>query len=639
MALEKGERLGGMLVVAGARVHPLEPMSPTSLRCAVRLDHPTSRTWTEIFPTPGGRAPARFAFGDVHHPDGRRGRVAPSALRAAYEAAYRDLRARLARTSGDALLARCEALDPRRPPAWLFWLPGGLALALFALAMLLLASRPRLALVAALLGAGSLLVAALPVLGGASFGTQELQRLLTALKPLRVLLSGEHGDDRHTAGLFVLYAPVARAAGTVEALRIQGFVVLGGALLLWVALRFRAAPGECLVGLALGVHPVLLKNCLEVGPYAFFTAFALLLHLAVGTTAEVSRRRFALGVVLQVSLSAVNQVGAVLAPCLLWLSVRRSRPALPVREALVRAGVVLAVALPFWLLAAGALGAEPSLRAAADRTPELAWGNRALWDLGRGLFRSALHGQTLVVVAAVVLLVGALTWRTRWDGLVLVGLALGILAALFSLAGTLRVQPYYGLYAVPPLFFGLSRLVGGLVAPVSRPLLGLVVLAALLMDLVSAGPALARQEASPPPAERVARVARSAAGRCPVLASATNDLVLPLVPHLADLRSLPSKTSQTGPGGPAGRREPAGVLWRVAGLSLTTFWSRHQLPHRFADRYLAKLVALSRLGCVQVLYDRDFPLPRIFGLLEARCTRAADHGALVLYRCGVPLDG
>jgi hypothetical protein len=515
-----------------------------------------------------------------------------------------------------------------------------LSLTLFALALLLIGARPRLGLAAALLGTGALLATALPVLGGESFGTQELQRLLTSLKPLGTILAGEHGDPRHTAGLFLLYAPIAHAAGTVEALRIQGFLFLAASFTVWVALRFRAAPGECLAVLGLLAHPVLLKNSLEVGPYAFFTAFALMLHLAVGVGDEFGRRRFGLGLFFGALLSATNQVGALLGPCLLWLSVLRQRRALGRREALLRSAAVLVVALPFWIMAVGSLLAEPPLRAAASQAPDLAWGQRALWDLARGLYLAVAHGKLGVILPATGLLAGLLVWRRRWDGLVLIGLGLGILGALVGFSGAFRVQPYYGLYAAIPLLLGLGRLVGGLGAPASRALLGLLVLGAIATDLASAGPAMARSSGRPLPAARIAEAARQSAAACPVLASATNDLLLPLLPHLEDPRRLgaPKGLTELEREGQVLAMEASGHRLPRAGLTLASFFSRHSLPPGHVDLYVKRLSELGRRGCVQVLYDRDFPVPRVHDLLERRCSRIADHGTLVLYRCAGAID-
>ncbi len=629
--LRPGDSLGHDVYLAGARTYPVEPMSPTSGRCALRLEHRSSATWTEVFPIAGWRRPARFDNGDIHFADGRRRMKPPAALAPAYDVARATLRRRLTGLTGNQLSTLCTARDKQLPSPHRFWLPGGLALVLLLVALGIRGRSMRGSLAVALAALGALLYTAWPVLQGESFGSQELQRVFSSLQPWAELLRGNDGDARHPAGLYVAYGPAARLTGTVHGLRLFGFALLALVFATWLVARWERCPGEALVGLALLVHPILLKNSLEVGPYAFYVAGLLGLWLVVGGRPQVSRLRFVVGLALVAALCAVNHVATVVAPAVLLTAVIRSRGGVSRAELVVRLAAVVLVVLPFGVALASALGGEPALRQAASRTPELAWGSRSFWMLAEGLFKSVFVGPLVVVI---VVLGGWLGWtsrRTHWDGLALMVLAGLTLLALAGLSPWLRVQPYYALYGLVPLLLGLGRLVASVRLQGVRVALGLLCFGVVLLSLVRLGPALARRQAAPRPAAAVARAAAKVARACPTLLSATNDLTLPLMPHLTDLRRAGRSRSTPKLGG-----TPDSRSWRVSttGLTLLSLYGRHQLPPAHLDHLVKRLTELSRAACVQVLYDRRFPLPRLYGLLLLRCCTTVDRGVYRLFACG-----
>jgi len=630
-ALSPGATLGRGVILAGAHTYAVEPMSPTSGRCALRLEHRASSTWTEVFPVPGWERPARFDSGDLHYADGRQRMKPPGSLATVYDAAKVDLRRRLRGLTGNQLAVLCTARDRQLPSSGRFWLPGALALLLLMAAALAHGRSAAGSLALALGGLCCLLATASPVLYGESFGSQELQRLMTSLQPWGALLRGDHGDARHPAGLFLAYAPAARLGGTILGLRIFGFALLAVTLGVWVVLRWRKDPGEALVGLALLAHPILLKNSLEVGPYAFYTAGMLLLFLAVGGRTEMSRLRFGVGLGLGLFLAATNHVATVLGAAVLILAVIRSRGAISRLELWARLAAVVLVVLPFLILLGSALGGESGLRQAAERTPELAWGSRSFWLLATGLTRSVFVGWLVVVLGVLVPVLGYKGRRSHVDGLVLVGLGLLTLVALAVLAPWLRVQPYYALYGLVPVLCGFGRLLGAAQPKAARLALGLLCVGVLTLELVRMGPALARPVASPRPAVAAARAAQQRARSCPMLLSATNDLVLPLVPHLIDVR----QAGRTRPAPRLGGTSQA-VAWDLpgSGLTLISLYARHRLPADHLDRLVARLSELSRRACVQVLYDRRFPLPRLYRLLLERCVTSLDRGPYRLFACG-----
>jgi hypothetical protein len=295
--------------------------------------------------------------------------------------------------------------------------------------------------------------------------------------------------------------------------------------------------------------------------------------------------------------------------------------------------MVVLVALPFLVVLGSALGVESGLRQAADRTPELAWGSRSFWMLAGGLGRSVFVGPLVLVLGVLVPVLGWKGRRTHWDGLVLVGLGLLTLVSLAVLSPWLRVQPYYALYGLVPILLGLGRLLCAVESKAGRLLLGFLCLGVLTLELVQLGPALARRNASPRPAVAAARAAREQARTCPTLLTATNDLSLPLVEHLEDVRRVGRALHAPELGG-----TKQAFAWRLptSGLTLLSLYGRHQLPPAHLDRLVEKLCALSLKRCVQVLYDRRFPLPRLYGLLIRRCATTVDRGPYRLFACGRP---
>jgi hypothetical protein len=621
-ALRPGTRLATEFVLGPAHTYPLEPMSPTSTRCAIRLVHEPSGAWVDAFVEPG--TTAGFDNGDVHLPDGTRHRDPPLPLRAGFRVAWARLHGLVrGRPAGD-LMRACIALDASRPSPLRSLLPGLIGLVLLVLALWSRGWRHDRVLLAP--GIVLIAAAAWPVVGGDSYGTQEIQRLFSALEPVGAIARGLHGDARHPAGLFLLYAPVARIAGSVQALRAFGMAVLSSVILAWALVRFRREPGLAMAGVALLLHPAYLDGAAEVGPFSFYAAGILGLLLAAWRERPVGRWAFVAGLCCQAFLAAVNHVAVVVGALLMLAALLRHARSTPRRILLLRAGAVVLVALPFAIAMLGPLGAETAYRDAAAAAPLLSWGERGPVLLGHGLLASAFPGPFLWLAA---ILPVALLARARqaWiDLAILAVLSLALLMALLALSPVLRVQPYYGLYAVPLVLLALGRLVDGVDdRELGRGLAGglVVYMAWACLPLV---PVLARSEPDRnlPVARRI--VDRSA--DCPVLLAATHDQVLPVLVHLEDPRRI-ARIEKDGTWGPQARRRPL-VAPR---LDVVTLHARHVLPDDPGGDLVRTLEGPMCGECTQVLYDRGFPLPAAYEYLASRCVSQEETTDLQLFVC------
>jgi len=620
-------------VVTGSRVYPLEPMSPTSERCALRIEHGPTGVAIEAFPGPGSNVPPGLDRGDVQLPDGRRQMAPPREVEPELTRAWSELEQRVAWMTGDELIEQCRAMDPGLHPRWHFLVFGGLALALLLAAA---GARRRSAAVSlALLGAGvlALVITAVPLLWGESYGTQELQRLLSALKPVGDIIQGHHGDVRHPAGLFLLLGPAAWISGSVLGLRVfcLGLLALGAGL--WAAARWRrGATGEALLPLGLLIHPVMLESSIEVSPYAAYSAGVLVIAYALGRGGPASGQALAAGLLGQLFMAATNHVGLAVGTFLVLFYTLQSWRELGRRALLVRIALALVVAAPFALGLLDSLAAEVGFRDTAERLPQLAWGSRELEMLVRGLFDSALFGGFLWVAVVLAALLG---WRGLHfcrDALVLLGLGVGILGMFLALAPTARVQPSYGVYSVPLLLVGLGQLVDTLPGRRLPLIAGLGALGVLMLDLISVGPIVARRAPGPEPVAAVARAAAAAADSCPTMLSATNDVALPLLPELVDPRRFDSVRLDR-PAALPGFEDARVQVFPERGLHLVSLFARHRLKREPSAELRAVSEAFRAERCVQVLYERSLPLPELYRYLGSSCESVEDAGPFHLFRC------
>lgn len=616
--LGPGTELCDHMVLEGAHTYPLEPMSPTSGRCALRIVHEPTGSWVDAFVEPGG--PARFDNGDVHLADGTLRPDPPDEIAPAFVTAWTWLHDLVRDQAGRDLTRTCAALDAARPPLARVLVPGLLALALVALACWRRGARDGLPL----LGAAVVLLAAAlwPVVHGDSFGSQEVQRLISSLGPVDRIVRGEHGDVRQSAGLFLIYAPVARIAGSVLALRVLGFLCLCAAVLAWVLQRFRGEPGLALSGLLLLLHPMMLKNASEVGPFAFYASGVLLVLLASWRPKPAPRGIFAAGLAAQAFLAATSQVGTAVGAALMLAAVMRHAKGLGTRKVLLRALMVIVVALPFCLSIWSSLSAEASLREAAAQAPLLSWGERGLGLIGKGLWASAFPGLVLPLFAVLFVALAPLGGTKRTDGLILVLLGAAVLAGMLLLSPHVRVQPYYALYAVPLLMLGLGCLLDTIPDQGLRLACSTCAVCVMAAGCFSLAPVLARSE--PSRLEPVAREASRLAAGCPALVAATHDLPVPLVPLLVD---MPAGLDLEDPG-------PRG--WSLAGadLDVVTVFPRHGLPPDPGSRVREALEEELESGCAQFLYDRGFPLPGLYMHLVSSCNSVVETVDYQLFTCG-----
>ena len=631
--LAAGMELSAAVELESARVYPLEPMSPTSPRCAFKLVHRSSGVWIEAFPNPGSQRPPSIDNGDVHLPDGRRQMTPPPEVEPELAEGWTEFERRVNQMTGDELVESCHAMDPGLY-SWRHFA------AFAALALLLLISaavvQSRSAVAAAvLLSAGclSLVAMAAPLLWGESYGTQELQRLLSALKPIGDILRGDHGDVRHPAGLFLLFAPAARIGGSIFGLRVLCLALLAGGACIWAVIRWRSrAPGEALLPLGLLLHPVMVESSVEVSPYSAYALGILVVLFCVGSARPLRSRMFALGLAGQALMAATNHVGLAVGTFLMLFYTLRSRRDLTRRALLIRTASVIIVAAPFAIGLAASLSAEVGFRATAERLPQLAWGSRELSMLARGLFGSAFHGSFLWVAAALVIMLGWRAFRRGQDALVLVGLGIGVLGMFLMMASRARVQPSYAAYAVPLILVGLGKLVDSLPGKRLASAVALLVLTVMTFDFTSAGPVLARRDPGPDPAAAVASAARDAAGACPTVLSATNDLTLPLLPNLVDPRSVNQQVVSRDARLP-GFEDARLQVFPGAGLHFVSLFSRHRLTREPSAAMVAVSNAFRADRCIQVLYERSLPLPDLYQHLVEYCESSQDSGPFHLFEC------
>jgi len=433
---------------------------------------------------------------------------------------------------------------------------------------------------------------------------QDVQRVLMGALPVSEILFGRGLSDRHSPLWFLVLHAVEWAGQAPWIVRIPS-AIAGACIAPAIAWASDAPeqhrPHALLAALLAALSPPLVGVAREVGEIPFF---ALALVLVVGVLAradrEPTRTRVALVAVTHALAIATYYLGAIV---LVGLWIGRSSARWTTSRPVGRAALAgVALGSPAIALALRALLRDLGPRAAAAAHPDRAWGDATMIGLGRALAVETLDAVGPVVLAAVL---AGIAFRSARPTALASVLTLGVLAVLAPVA---RIQPYQALVVAPLLLLAVAS-VDTTERPSRERLARAGLIAACVIPLVSAGPALAALYAADADAvlgRYVVAARRAGVARIVAVADYDATLLAYEAARASHLRIDSAALDADGEGTLAIDTAP-----RIGFLTRS-----HDGAADAAQRAATRLRLLASREPIAVVARDAFPMPEVDGILE-----------------------